>query len=77
MRLHFLQHRGAHSWPAEILTRGAPTYLLGVEDQGNLQVLQSVGVDLVVSLGLHRLTLAGNIAGPVTGLEVVTVDQTT
>ena len=59
------------------LTQLGP-YLLGLEDEGNLQVLQGLRVDLVVRLGLHHgLSLAGHIAGPVAGLEVVTVDQTT
>ena len=53
-------------------------YLLSVEDEWRLQVLQRVGVDLVLSLGrLLWLSLTGNITGPVTGLEIVAVDQTT
>ena len=51
--------------------------LLRVEDVAN--VLDSLRVDEVVSLALltSLAALAGHIAGPVAGLEVVTVDQTT
>ena len=60
-----------------------PSHLLGLDGEGELRVLGTLlrlaaaavgdAVDAVAGAG----GLAGNIAGPVAGLQVVTVDETT
>ena len=62
-----------------------PSHLLGLDGEGELRVLGTLlrlaaaavgdAVDAVAVAGAGGL--AGNIAGPVAGLQVVTVDETT
>ena len=66
-----------------------PSHLLGLDGEGELRVLGTLlrlaaaavgdAVDAVdaVAVAAGAGGLAGNIAGPVAGLQVVTVDETT
>ena len=61
-----------------------PSHLLGLDGEGELRVLgtllrlaaAAVG-DAVDAVAAGGGGLAGNVAGPVAGLQVVTVDETT
>ena len=62
-----------------------PSHLLGLDGEGELRVLGTLlrlaaaavgdAVDAVAAAGAGGL--AGHVAGPVAGLQVVTVDETT